>query len=543
LNDPELYDEWLQNEGAETEVEASESKPSSLRSEAEASEPLPFTLDLNVLSESIKPKDKPVLAWTDTEILSFEPRTLPVETVPNAVVPLNQRLDLKDKFGVTDFMKKLNTKGYKSNEDLLNDLLRLCFKINTVKEWMLKRPVPYTSSSGLASQYVPISEEELFKQLNAGGKSKVRALIKANRYMFMCQGLTFNSSIPGYKNVFEGWNYEVLTDPDNDLIRLYLQHTKLYICENNDIIYNYLLSWIAFIIQNPGKKTLTAPVLAGPQGCGKNTFVNPLLKLMAPYSKLIDKIGELTGKFNGVLENLVFAVVNECKGDKKSKVDHNCLKGIITEDEVRIEAKHKDIRQAENVANFIFMSNNLTPFKQDVDDRRHLDLQCAKPEDPSWFDDLYKEIEHPLFIQTLFTYLMNYKIDGGFDFVKQLPMTALKEVIRSTYKNPFEMFITKHYQEFVDGWDSKDCRATAEREIIAKTEGDEWKEYKKKGLTLDLMKYCGKAVQRRIKGTTDKEYAYKLLPNYVQVFKPTEEEIASGEFRAYLDEESASAIV
>jgi hypothetical protein len=231
---------------------------------------------------------------------------------------------------------------------------------------------------------------------------------------------------------------------------------------------------------------------------------------------------------------MVFAVVNECKGDKKAKVDANALKGIITEDEVRVENKYKDKRSTENVANFVFLSNNMTPFKQEIDDRRNLDLQCIKPEDPNYFNSLYEEIEHPLFLQTLFTYLSEYKIEDGFDFVQELPMTKLKKVIQQTYKNPFEQFITRHWQEFADGWESKMCRKVAERELLSKMKDDEDKAYGSKGLTLDLQKYCGGAKQIRRDG--DKFYAYKLLSNYVDQFKPTEEQIASGEFTQFLTE-------
>jgi hypothetical protein len=381
--------------------------------------------------------------------------------------------------------------------------------------------------------------DELKKELNAVGNKKIWDVLKDNCQLFMCQGLTFNTEIPGYKTIFEGWNYDILSHPDYGLIERYLQHIKLYVCDNDDIIYNYVINWLSFLIQNPGKKTLTALVLISPQGAGKNTFVIPLLKIMAPYSKLIDKIDDITGRFNGVLENLVLGVINECRSDRKAKVDANGLKGIITEDQVRIENKGKDKRQAENVANLIFMSNNMLPFKQEVDDRRNLDLQCIKPEDPKWFDALYDiDFKDPLFEPTLLTYLSNHTIPEGFDFVKQLPMTALKRVIQSTYKNPFEQFITRHHREFVEGWESKSCRQTAAVEVINKMKDEDDKTYGAKGLTKDLQQYCGGAKERRIKGTKDKEWFYKLKPEYIESFRPTVEDLASGEYQQYLDEDA-----
>jgi hypothetical protein len=189
------------------------------------------------------------------------------------------------------------------------------------------------------------------------------------------------------------------------------------------------------------------------QDCGKkNIFTNKIAEIMAPYSNSnITDINEITGKFNGILENLCLAVCNELKSDKHNKaVDTNKLKDAITETEIRIERKYVDKSTAENVCNFIFVSNNFSPFKQEIDDRRNLDLQCVKPEDPDvYFQALGAEVDAPLFHQTLFTYLLNRDVPIDYDFVHTLPMTELKRTIQATYKNPFELFITRHWQLFV----------------------------------------------------------------------------------------------
>jgi hypothetical protein len=126
---------------------------------------------------------------------------------------------------------------------------------------------------------------------------------------------------------------------------------------------------------------------------------------------------------------------------------------------------------------------------------------------------------------TLFTYFVNYDVAEDYDFVHNLPMTKLKQVIQQTYKNPFEMFITVHHQQFVDGWESRECKMIAEREVLSKMPDAEARDYGKKGITLDLQKYCGGAKQ--VRRGNDKPYVYKLLPNYVEQFRPTEEQIAT----------------
>jgi energy-coupling factor transporter ATP-binding protein EcfA2 len=471
---------------------------------------------------------RPKLSWTDTVIISFNSVPVPVECVANARESLNKRLSLRDKFGIREFTHNLNTNNYKHSADLLNDLLRLCFKIDSCKNWMIKRPVPFTGNRQVPNAYVSITQEELRNELTCGRRD-VWDCLQKNRYMFMCDGLTFNSNIKGYKNVFEGWCYDVLEAPNYDLIALTLNHIKTYICGGDEAVYSYVIRWLSYILKYAGKKTETALVLIGPQGCGKNIFTNQIAQLMSPYSnRNIDDINEICGQWNGILENLCLAVCNELKSDKRSKkVDSNKLKGVVSEKELRIKRKYIDNYTAENVCSFIFISNNFSPFKQEIDDRRNLDLQCIMPDNADeYFTALGAEVDAPLYLQTLFTYLMNQDVPIDYDFVHNLPMTQLKQAIQTMYKNPFEMFITRHWQLFVDGWDSKTCKECANKEVIDIMEPTKT-EYGKKGLMLDLQKYCGGAKQVRRDG--DKPYVYKLLPNYVEQFKPTDEQIFLGE--------------
>jgi hypothetical protein len=361
-----------------------------------------------------------------------------------------------------DYIKNLNSRVYKEAPDLWDDLLRLCFKINTSKDWMIKRPVTFTGNTKLSNGYVPITEDELKRELTCGRKD-VWKCIQHNRHLSICQGLIFNSNIPGYKNTFEGWSYRLLDNPNYDIIRLYLEHIRLYWCGGDQTIYDYVVRWLAHLVQYPGTKAGTALVVIGPEGSGKNIVTDQLVRLTDPYSKTIDDITEITGKFNPVLENMVLVVGNELKSDGRSSktVDKERLKSAITETTVRIERKFKDKVDAENVANFIFLSNNFSPFKQEIGDRRNLDLQITMPTDPvSYFgskggkdpNTLGGSINQPLFMDTLYTYLTSYDCPIDYDFVHNLPMTQLKQVIQDTYKNPFETFITAHYQLFADGW-------------------------------------------------------------------------------------------
>jgi hypothetical protein len=142
-------------------------------------------------------------------------------------------------------------------------------------------------------------------------------------------------------------------------------------------------------------------------------------------------------------------------------VDTQQLKSLTTDDTFIRNEKMEKKREAQNVANFVFVSNNMAPFKVEVDDRRYVFLQCQMPEEGAvFFDRLFKSFEHPLFYDTLFSYLMNVDVPVDYDFVHTLPSTELKLATQELYKSPFEEFITKFHERFVEGWSSTQCLET-----------------------------------------------------------------------------------
>ena len=78
----------------------------------------------------------------------------------------------------------------------------------------------------------------------------------------------------------------------------------------------------------------------------------------------VTDISELTGNFNSIVENKMLIVLNEVKncGDDRL-ANFNALKSIITDNSIRINEKNQPRRTAENVANFIFCTNNPYPVK------------------------------------------------------------------------------------------------------------------------------------------------------------------------------------
>ncbi|KAE9080333.1 hypothetical protein PF010_g22422 [Phytophthora fragariae] len=58
------------------------------------------------------------------------------------------------------------------------------------------------------------------------------------------------------------------------LVDMWLNHVKDVICSGDARLYEYLLDWFAHILQHPGVKTQTVPLLKSKPGAGKNFLVN-----------------------------------------------------------------------------------------------------------------------------------------------------------------------------------------------------------------------------------------------------------------------------
>ncbi|KAA6381667.1 MAG: hypothetical protein EZS28_022808 [Streblomastix strix] len=135
---------------------------------------------------------------------------------------------------------------------------------------------------------------------------------------------------------------------------------------------------MAWLIQNPGKNSRTAIVLQSRQRIGKNRFTDVIAELTSRYScSNITNIDELTGRFNSVVENKMFAVLNEMMNYNDSKKGvATVMKSIISDITIRINEKNQPRRTAENVMNIIYITNADMPVQLNADDRRHLVCAC-----------------------------------------------------------------------------------------------------------------------------------------------------------------------
>jgi len=135
---------------------------------------------------------------------------------------------------------------------------------------------------------------------------------------------------------------------------------------------DYFINWLATALITK-KKNRTAILLRGRQGTGKGVLWEQIIEhaVGGDYCATIGN-DDLTTNFNSALENKLFILANEIKGDfRDGNSMYEKLKMYVTDEELRIEQKRVDSRKVKNFFNVILNSNNATPLQIQGGDRRY----------------------------------------------------------------------------------------------------------------------------------------------------------------------------
>jgi hypothetical protein len=248
-------------------------------------------------------------------------------------------------------------------------------------------------------------------------------------------------------NYFNGFEY---TDGEAGQLNNPFLNLLSRVC-NDKNTYNYMVDWIAHIIQMPYKKTNTAIILySNTKGIGKNCIVDGISKLLKGYSAHVETIEDITKNFNSHLVNKLFIYGDEIKASSRCISDK--LKQVITRPTQNMEKKGKDAFEIEDYTNWLFTTNNRDAFKVEQGDRRLFFVDCINEKlSREQSTEYYKYIEDSGNISKLFNYFKNHKIKHNIG-IEPPPMSKMKNelqyeskpaYIQMLYKNPSEIFDNK----------------------------------------------------------------------------------------------------
>jgi hypothetical protein len=245
---------------------------------------------------------------------------------------------------------------------------------------------------------------------------------------------------PHIFNLFRGFSEHCYAAYDfskkDKLLKPFLDLGK-ELCGGNETHFQYLMKYLADIIQNPSKKNPIAFIIKGKQGTGKNVFLNAFGKVIGKdhyitSSNPKDFFGDYAdGFYHKLLVNM-----NECEGKDTFDFEGR-IKSFITEDTITLNRKFVQPITIMNLARLIIFTNKPNPIPIDIrsKERRYVIYETTEhylqPKYGTQFwISLVTHFNRPEFISCLYDYFNEMEIDNT-DWRIERPITkAYMEMCR-----------------------------------------------------------------------------------------------------------------
>lgn len=185
--------------------------------------------------------------------------------------------------------------------------------------------------------------------------------------------------------------------------------------------------WLAYPLQHLGSKLYTAAAIWSVEtGTGKTLIGHTMQRLYGDNSIMVRKRDLVSGD-NSYAENKQFILGEEITGSDKRDISDE-LKGLITNEEIRINIKYVPTFTTMSCANYYFTSNNPDAFFIDEKDRRIMVHEITgDPLEEAWYIDVYdKWYKSDEGASALLHYFLNLDT-SDFSPKGKAPMTRAKE--------------------------------------------------------------------------------------------------------------------
>lgn len=226
-------------------------------------------------------------------------------------------------------------------------------------------------------------------------------------------------------------------NPDADTSKIYA-FIKTLLGECAD----YVLNWLAHVVQKPARKTEVCILLYGSQGCGKSTIGEYLLRKIIGLDKMIitSKADKMFGRFVNTQGKLL-AVLNEASGKDTFNIC-DILKDAITCTTTEQEKKGIDAITITDYTNYIFTTNNINSVKIPEDDRRFMPIEINEElkGNVAYFEELYADLDNEEIMRKFYEELMKRPLEN-FNPSRDRPVTELMKDMMNMNRNCIKHFI------------------------------------------------------------------------------------------------------
>lgn len=218
------------------------------------------------------------------------------------------------------------------------------------------------------------------------------------------------------------------------------------LCGGDDEVFDWLMKWLAYPLQNLGAKMDTAVVVHGEKvGTGKNTlFDHVMCRIYGEYGNIIGQ-EQLTEKYNAWISKKLFVVANEVLDHATMNAMRGKLKAMITDRDIQIRDMHRAPYRQRNYANIVFLSNDedRPPVPAELNDRRYTFILSDRVLSQSQYDAVYDQIDNKGGVAAFYQFLLDYDLGDFNPHTKPLD-TAHRDAILDD--------ATPSHQRFIREW-------------------------------------------------------------------------------------------
>jgi hypothetical protein len=235
-----------------------------------------------------------------------------------------------------------------------------------------------------------------------------------------------------------------------------------YLSGKNNKVLEYVLNYLAHLIQKAGELPRTALVFKSEQGCGKGVFFEGFGNKILGERYLLStaNIDHILGRFP-LIDQKLLVLMDETNG-KDSFLANDKIKNFITAQKIPYEKKGVDIIEIRNCSRNIYFANGDYPIKIEQSDRRFVVAECSNDikNNTEYFKKLIKAFNTPYMVKSFALFLKNRNIDG-FDTTNDRPITKLyKEIQTATIPSEERYFVNNDTFEFGIDYSSKEIYAS-----------------------------------------------------------------------------------
>lgn len=213
-----------------------------------------------------------------------------------------------------------------------------------------------------------------------------------------------------------------------------------YLCGTDDV-FEWVICWLAYAIQNPGAKMVTSIIMHGDEGSGKNLFFEKCIaKIYGEYGGVIGN-AEIESQFNEWASKKLFVVCDEVVTKSELRQLKGRLKAMVSNPTININPKNLSSRTEANHMNFVFLSNELQPLALDKTDRRYMVIWTPPKQTEEYYAAVKNEMENGG-NEAFYHFLLNLDV-GEFNAHTKPLMTQAKKDLIDLGLSPSERFFNE----------------------------------------------------------------------------------------------------